>query len=102
MDCRHSGGTDTSSRATSLFLACITLLIAALLWGSGNLANKTILYDIDPVCAVFLRSSIAALALLWPAWCEQAGAFPNGWVRSILRGSTVFALALLFQKLSCP
>jgi drug/metabolite transporter (DMT)-like permease len=79
------------------FLACITLLIAALLWGSGNLANKTILYDIDPVCAVFLRSSIAALALLWPAWCEQAGAFPNGWVRSSLPGSTVFALALFFQ-----
>jgi drug/metabolite transporter (DMT)-like permease len=78
--------------------ACCMLLIAALLWGSGNLANKTILDDLDPVSAVFLRSSIAVLALLWPAWCEQTAVLPRGWLRSVLPGTAMFASALLFQQ----
>jgi drug/metabolite transporter (DMT)-like permease len=78
--------------------ASLMLLMAAFLWGSGNLANKTILVDVDPVSAVFLRSSIAVLALLWPAWRERPGYLPKGWLRSVGPGSLMFALALLTQQ----
>ena len=80
------------------FPACLLLLFAAFLWGSGNVANKTILANVDPVSAVFLRTSIASLALVWPAWREAAGAWSGAWVRSVLPGSVMFALALLVQQ----
>jgi drug/metabolite transporter (DMT)-like permease len=78
--------------------AGLFLLIAAFLWGSGNLANKTILADADPLSATFLRSAIAALALLWPVWRYRVGPLPRGWVRSVLPGSLMFSLALLTQQ----
>ncbi|EEW24150.1 DMT family transporter [Rhodobacter ferrooxidans] len=84
---------DNHSRRASLLL-----LMAAFLWGSGNLANKTILSDVDPVCAVFLRSSIAVPALLWPVWRERLRPRPEGWLRSVGPGSLMFALALLTQQ----
>jgi drug/metabolite transporter (DMT)-like permease len=78
--------------------ASMFLLLAAFLWGSGNLANKTILADVDPVSAVFLRSAVAVLALLWPAWREMNPVLPDGWLRSVAPGSLMFALALLIQQ----
>jgi drug/metabolite transporter (DMT)-like permease len=39
-------------------------LFAAFLWGAGNVAQQTILYDLGPVTAVGFRSLIAAAALL--------------------------------------
>lgn len=39
------------------------LLLAALFWGSGNVAQKTILEDIGPFTAVGMRCLIAALVL---------------------------------------
>jgi drug/metabolite transporter (DMT)-like permease len=39
------------------------LLLTALLWGSGNVAQKTVLEDIGPLTAVGLRCLIAALVL---------------------------------------
>lgn len=78
--------------------ACLLLLVAAFLWGSGNLANKTILKDIDPASAVFLRSAIAVLALLWPVWRARTQSFSQGWVRSVVPGSLMFAFALLTQQ----
>jgi drug/metabolite transporter (DMT)-like permease len=78
--------------------ASLLLLLAAFLWGSGNLANKTILTNVDPFSAVFLRTSIAALALLWPVWRNRTRPWPQGWLRSVAPGSLMFALALLTQQ----
>jgi drug/metabolite transporter (DMT)-like permease len=41
------------------------LLLAALLWGAGNVAQKTILYDLGPLTAVGLRCLIGAI-VIWP------------------------------------
>ncbi|MGL6211191.1 MAG: DMT family transporter [Paracoccaceae bacterium] len=78
--------------------AVVMLFLAAFLWGSGNLANKTILDDLDPVSAVLFRSTIAALALAWPAIYERVWAQGMEWLRSVAPGSVMFALALLTQQ----
>lgn len=78
--------------------ACLLLLIAAFLWGSGNVANKTILADVDPITAVFMRSSIAALVLLWPVWRNRTQPLSQGWVRSVAPASLMFAFALVTQQ----
>jgi drug/metabolite transporter (DMT)-like permease len=41
------------------------LLLAAFLWGAGNVAQKTILNDLGPLTAVGLRCLIGAL-VIWP------------------------------------
>ena len=78
--------------------ATAMLLLAAFLWGSGNLANKTILNDIGPVCAVFFRSAIATLVLALPAFYERVWMNSGGWLRSVAPGCAMFALALLTQQ----
>jgi drug/metabolite transporter (DMT)-like permease len=78
--------------------ACLILLFAAFLWGSGNLANKTILMDVGPATAVALRCSVAALVLLWPAAKSLARPMIQGWLRSVAPGCVMFALALTTQQ----
>lgn len=78
--------------------ASLLLLTAAFLWGSGNLANKTILLDVDPTRACLLRATIAATVLLLPALRERVFQGPPGWLRSVAPGSLMFALALLVQQ----
>lgn len=78
--------------------AGLLLLLAAFLWGAGNIANKTILSDVDPVAAVFLRCLIAALALALFVARRPGPALQTGWVKSVLPGSVMFALALLTQQ----
>jgi drug/metabolite transporter (DMT)-like permease len=75
------------------------LLLAAFLWGSGNVANKTILDEIDPWAAVFLRCVVAAL-VLWPfALRELHRPGAALWLPSSLLPSGIFALALVLQQL---
>lgn len=79
--------------------AILMLLLAAFLWGSGNVANKTILDSIDPWTAVFLRSLVAALFLLPFALAESRKAGKSGWAASSLFPSALFAIALLVQQI---
>lgn len=88
----------TPQPGTSPHCATTMLLLAAFLWGSGNLANKTILADVDPASAVFLRTLIAALVLTWPAWRERVWQQPTGWLASVTPASLTFAAALLIQQ----
>jgi drug/metabolite transporter (DMT)-like permease len=44
--------------------ANLALLLAAFLWGAGNVAQKTILLDMGPVLAVSLRCAIASAVML--------------------------------------
>jgi drug/metabolite transporter (DMT)-like permease len=75
------------------------LLIAAALWGAGNVAQKTILEDIDACSAAGLRSLIGGL-LVAPLLLlvKEAGTGRKGWWLSLSRVSILFALALIVQQ----
>lgn len=91
----HAGLTGlaaTEGRATAM------LLFAAFLWGTGNLANKTILSDIDPFSAVLLRNLLGALALIPLALAERHCAGKAGWLQSALPSCLMFALAINIQQ----
>lgn len=49
---------DPATRASAI------LLLAAFFWVSGNLANKTVLEDLDPFTVVVLRNLVAAVAMV--------------------------------------
>jgi drug/metabolite transporter (DMT)-like permease len=51
--------------------ANLLLLLAAALWGSGNVAQKTILADLGPFSAIGLRCLVAFLVVLPFAWRER-------------------------------
>jgi drug/metabolite transporter (DMT)-like permease len=75
------------------------LLVAAFCWGSGNVANKTVLQDLDPFAAVLARSLVAALILLPFAIKEFAEILrPAAWLRSVLGPSVLFAIAVALQQ----
>lgn len=74
------------------------LLSAAFLWGSGNVANKTMMDDIDPWSAVLLRSLVAAAALLPLAVGELRGGASWRWMQSCALPSLMFTVALALQQ----
>lgn len=74
------------------------LLLAAFFWGSGNIANKTVLDDIDPWSAVCLRCAVAALVLLPFALAEARRHDDPRWRKSSVLPSALFATALLLQQ----
>ncbi len=76
------------------------LLAAALLWGSGNVANKTILQDVDPWSAVFLCSLMAAAVLLPFALADLRRGDRWPWLRSCAVPSVLFALALGLEQMA--
>ena len=57
--------------------ANLLLLVAAGLWGFGNVAQKTVLEHLDPLSAVGLRCLIAA-ALVGPLVLVERGASRRG------------------------
>jgi drug/metabolite transporter (DMT)-like permease len=79
--------------------AVLMLLAAAFFWGSGNIANKSVLHDLDPFAAAALRNLIAALVLAPFAFREhrriRVGA---GWLQSALPPSMLFAVAIILQQ----
>jgi drug/metabolite transporter (DMT)-like permease len=79
--------------------ANLLLLVAAALWGAGNVAQKTILQDIDAFSAAGLRSLIGGL-LVAPLLLvvKEDRSAQKGWWPSLLRVSSLFALALLIQQ----
>jgi drug/metabolite transporter (DMT)-like permease len=79
--------------------AVLMLLFAAFCWGSGNIANKTVLTDLDPYATAFARNVIAALALMPFALRElRHRRAVSGWVRSALSPSAFFAAAVILQQ----
>lgn len=90
----------TGSRATVFqnLGPILMLLLAAFFWGSGNVANKTVLTDIDPWTAVVFRCLVAALVLA--PFCVGELRLPRAdqWLRSSLFPSVLFAGALALQQ----
>jgi drug/metabolite transporter (DMT)-like permease len=82
------------SRSMANFL----LLLAAALWGFGNIAQKTVLEHLDPFSAVGLRCLIGGLLIL-PLLPLDRGATPApGLWPSAARVAVILALALLLQQ----
>lgn len=81
----------------SVAQANLMLLLAAALWGFGNIAQKTVLEHVDPFSAVGLRCLIAGL-LIAPLIAAERGQPAPGWVASLLRVGALFALALALQQ----
>jgi drug/metabolite transporter (DMT)-like permease len=79
-------------------IACLSLLIAALCWGSGNVANKTVLEHLGPITVVGLRCLLAALVLVPLALPELRRTVPDGWWKSALGVSALLALAMALQQ----
>ena len=75
------------------------LLAAAFFWGSGNIANKSVLTDLDPFAAATLRNLVAALALVPFAWRDTSKiSCGQRWLRSALPPSVLFAIAIILQQ----
>lgn len=82
------------------FTACAMLLTAALCWGAGNVANKTVLEHISPLTTVGLRCGLGALAIAPFAWRELLPNADPGWGRSAISVAVLFAIALLLQQIA--
>lgn len=74
------------------------LLLAAALWGAGNLANKTILADVSPVAALVLRNLVACVALAPAIRAEVPLLRARGWLTSALPVAGLFAAGLFAQQ----
>lgn len=91
---------------TRLTASCV-LLLAAFCWGAGNVANKTVLEHLAPLTVVGLRCLVGALVIAPFAWpdlrrmlAKGAGQAGQGWVKSALTLSVLFATALVLQQLA--
>ena len=101
MDASHSRRVppDRISGAKGRRAAVIMLLLAAFFWGSGNVANKTVLQDINPFAAVFARNLVAMVVLL-PFALGEFRRLPHrrGWAESAVLPSVLFAVAIIVQQ----
>jgi drug/metabolite transporter (DMT)-like permease len=91
-----------SRESLKYFFAVLMLLIAALFWGLGNVAQKIALADTSPMMLLFLRSSIALLFLsplaVWE-WRARRITLKAMWRHKLLLAITVasFAMGLALQ-----
>lgn len=77
--------------------ANLLLLLAAALWGGGNVCQKTVLEHLDPTAAVALRCLVAALVVVPLAAMERRGP-ATGWTASLVRVTLCFAAAMTIQQ----
>ena len=91
--------THDAPKAASAGMAVGMLLLAALFWGSGNVASKTVLLDLDPLTVVVLRHLIALGALL-PFALRERGAPMQlcAWLQSVLPACLFYAGAVIAQQ----
>ena len=90
---------------TRLTASC-ALLLAALCWGAGNVANKTVLQHLDPLTVMSLRCLLAAIVICPFALPDlrpdlrrgPAQAADRDWIKSAVLLSLPFAAALLLQQ----
>lgn len=85
---------------TTRAMATAMLLGAAFFWGSGNVANETVLSHLEPLTAVGLRCAIAAVVLV-PLAMSEIRRHPGwGWLSSAICVSMLFAGALVLQQIA--
>ena len=78
------------------------LLLAALCWGAGNVAQKTVLEDLGPLLAFGLRSLIGLIVIFPMLWREAAAqkSLTNKQWGDLACVSVFFCAALAFQQIS--
>ena len=74
------------------------LLLAAFFWGSGNLANKTVLQDLDPFAVVLLRNLVAVVAIAPMVLPELARGVMPAWFKSAFPVGVFFGVAVICQQ----
>lgn len=82
----------------SRLTANLLLLIAAALWGFGNIAQKTVLEHLDPFSAVGLRCLIGGLLILPLLHFDRGDGLASGFWRSAARVAVLLAVALTLQQ----
>ncbi|MBN9073201.1 MAG: DMT family transporter [Rhizobiales bacterium] len=76
------------------------LLVAAAMWGFGNVAQKTVLDHLDPSSAVAMRCLIGGLLILPLVARERGIRTERGYWISLARVVASFAVALMIQQMS--
>jgi drug/metabolite transporter (DMT)-like permease len=97
----HAGRrTNGSAFQITATMAVGLLLLAALCWGAGNVANKTLLDHVGPFTALVARC-LLGLAIILPL-CRLDGDEPldRGWLASALGVSVLFAAAIMAQQVA--
>ncbi|MER9305120.1 DMT family transporter [Mesorhizobium sp. M0496] len=79
--------------------ANLLLLFAAALWGLGNVAQKTVLFHLDPLSAVGLRCLIGGLLVLPFVLTERRPPAGPGYLSSLARVGVLFAISITLQQL---
>jgi drug/metabolite transporter (DMT)-like permease len=79
--------------------ANLLLLLAAALWGFGNVAQKTVLEHLDALSAVGLRCLIGGLLVLPFCLTERRPPDGSGYFPSLARVSALFAISIALQQL---
>lgn len=79
--------------------ANLLLLLAAALWGFGNVAQKTVLVHLDALSAVGLRCLIGGLLVLPFVPSEQHAPSGPGHLSSLARVGLLFVVAIVLQQL---
>ncbi len=96
-----AGPTDGGARiGTTRAMATAMLLGAAFFWGTGNVANKTVLSHLEPLTVVGLRCAVAALVLVPLAMGEIRRQPGWAWLPSAIGVSALFASALVLQQMA--
>ena len=76
------------------------LLVAAFCWGSGNVANKTVLEHLGPLTVVGLRCLLAAAVIAPFALRERPRRVDIAWLQSTVGVALLFATALVLQQMA--
>jgi drug/metabolite transporter (DMT)-like permease len=79
-------------------VASAALLLAAFFWGSGNVANKTVLDHIGPILSVALRCCLGVLIVLPFALRDLRCRPTAAWVQSATMVTFFFAAAMALQQ----
>lgn len=79
--------------------ANLLLLLAAALWGFGNVAQKTVLLHLDALTAVGLRCLIGGLLVLPFVLTERRAAIGPGHLSSLTKVGALFAIAIMLQQI---
>ncbi len=84
----------------SRMLANGLLLLAAALWGFGNVAQKTVLEHLDPFSAVGMRCLIGGLLVAPLIVIERNMRFGSGYWLSLARVSGLFSISIVLQQVA--
>jgi drug/metabolite transporter (DMT)-like permease len=84
----------------SRMVANSLLLLAAALWGFGNVAQKTVLEHLDPLSAVGMRCLIGGLLVMPLLVIERRMRFGPGYCASLARLSALFSISIVLQQVA--